>query len=200
MSQANQNQILLDRRYKKNKGRYQIDLFIDKSKYLFDRKDPSPLKNRDLHPDVTNFICGSLEEIPQKYELTLNLLLSESYDSDQCEKIRESIRNYFFFEVSSLSFQLKKVFLKGMKALLIGSLILLFSIYMTYQIETFSNGPIRIFIKEGLTIFSWVSMWFPFHVFLYEWWPISEKKTIMGRGITMEIVFSLLQGPEVTSE
>ena len=56
--------------------------------------------------------------------------------------------------------------------------LIVFSIILIY-VETIDTKPLnylRSFIKEGLILVGWVSMWKPINIFLYEWWPLIEAK------------------------
>jgi hypothetical protein len=34
-------------------------------------------------------------------------------------------------------------------------------------------------IDEGLLIMGWVAMWRPIETFLYDWWPIRRRRTLL---------------------
>lgn len=41
--------------------------------------------------------------------------------------------------------------------------------------------------RESLTIGSWVSMWRPLEVFLYDWWPIRKEARLSDRLAVMPV-------------
>lgn len=44
----------------------------------------------------------------------------------------------------------------------------------------FGLGDVSSFFAEGLIILGWVANWRPIEVFLYDWWPLAAKATIVS--------------------
>ncbi|MGO4839202.1 hypothetical protein AB4144_43855, partial [Rhizobiaceae sp. 2RAB30] len=66
--------------------------------------------------------------------------------------------------------------------LLIGLAVLGFCLLLGQMFSAFySNGRIGHFIEEGLIIVGWVALWRPLEIFLYDWWPIAQKKKLYRR-------------------
>jgi hypothetical protein len=42
-------------------------------------------------------------------------------------------------------------------------------------------------IDEGLLIMGWVAMWRPIETFLYDWWPIRSRRTLLDEIAHMPI-------------
>jgi hypothetical protein len=34
-------------------------------------------------------------------------------------------------------------------------------------------------LRQGLVIAGWVAMWRPIQIFLYEWWPITRRRSML---------------------
>ena len=78
--------------------------------------------------------------------------------------------------------QLRQLFREGRTALVIGLACLATAIVAA---EVFAGligeGPTATFVRESLVIGGWVAMWRPMEVFLYDWWPIRNRRRIYDR-------------------
>lgn len=176
------------RRYRRDGKTYLIDIKVETLSFLFDEKDPSPLRNRDLHDDIVSYIIGSLNEIPEKLPVKLNLIIEDSSPGEvDRERIIGSIQNHFEFETHLKAIELRRTLRKGVKALTTGLAFLFVSLSMVHYISSNFAGFVWDYVAEGFSILSWVSMWFPIHVFLYEWWPIHDDLRIYRKAQGLEI-------------
>jgi hypothetical protein len=165
-----------------------IDLKLNNPRFLFDRKDPTPIKDRDLNEDVVSYIINSLEEIPKKYSVQLNIFFEKKGPDDPSkEKIKSAIENFFNFEKFSKQMELKGRFERGFKGLFIGIFFLSLCIITSHYLKGVNFPLLGEFVTEGVTVLGWVSMWHPIQIFLYEWWPIKEEITIFDRASLMNV-------------
>ena len=43
------------------------------------------------------------------------------------------------------------------------------------------------FLREGLTVVSWVALWRPLEIYLYDWWPVREEQRLLSRLARMHV-------------
>lgn len=177
----------LKKRYKREGKHFVIELELDEAKFLFDRKDPSPIRGRDLNEDTVTYIINSLEEIPKRYPTILRIHLKRGEMSRIfSKKIEIAIRNYFQFEAFNKTMELHATFKRGFISLIIGLSFLFFCTYLSSIIVN-TRDLFGRFASEGVTVLGWVSMWNPIQIFLYEWWQIRANKMMFLRASFMNI-------------
>ncbi|UCF37659.1 MAG: hypothetical protein JSU96_01975 [Acidobacteriota bacterium] len=181
----------VESRYRRDGKTYLIDIKVENLSFLFDERDPSPLRNRDLHDDIVSYIIGSLREIPLKSPVKLNILIEDGNPGDvDHERIVGSVLNHFEFETHLKAIELRRTLRKGVKAMLTGLGFLFLSLSSVHYISSNYTGFVWEYLVEGLSILSWVSMWFPIHVFLYEWWPILDDLKVFRKARALETEIS----------
>ncbi len=55
--------------------------------------------------------------------------------------------------------------------------------------------PIGHFVEEGLIIVGWVALWRPLEIFLYDWWPIAQRKRLYRRLADASVSVSFYDTP-----
>ena len=184
---------LLKKRYRREDEKILVEVKLDNPKYLFDRKDPSPIKDRDLNEDVAEYIVSSIREIPQRYITKLCIYFKQGDNGlYSAERIKSAISNYFLFEAFETQKRFKQTLKLGLRSLLIGLSFLFLCIYMS---KLFHNSAELFWnlVIEGLTVLGWVSMWYPINIFLYDLWPIRTQLKSHLRISEMEIEINYLE-------
>ena len=111
-----------------------------------------------------------------------------------------AIREYFLYRSDILDKKLNTILKLGLKSLLVGLSFLLIAILASAGVENYlSHEHLKSFLKEGLILIGWVSMWKPINIFLYEWWPLAEGKTEMLAISNIDVKI-IEVGPESESE
>jgi len=67
----------------------------------------------------------------------------------------------------------------------LGLLVLLLT--LAEAVSELLTGHLRQILREGLVITSWVAMWRPLEVLLYEWWPLARRRRQIARILDAEI-------------
>lgn len=156
-----------------------IDLRLNSLEQLYDHLDPSPLVERDLDHNIADYLVESLEEISAKEKVQIRLYLKTPSSTQGVHTARQAMRQYFEFEGEASSKKLKAIFRKGRKALLIGLSFLSFTTALSHTFE--ATGLWSSITKEGLALLGWVAMWYPVNIFLYDWWPIVDRRKIFQK-------------------
>lgn len=177
-------------RYRQENGIYCIDILLTSILQLFDRKDPSPFKEKDLDEDFSRYLSLVMREISDGSKVKLVIKMQEHHPSFlKAKDIEEAIDTYYSFELESSQNDLNLLFKQGRITLLLGSLFLGFC-YSLYYFTKDQQGLFFGFLGESLHVMGWVAMWKPINLFLYEWWPVRDKIKLLKRlsKIKVEII------------
>ena len=85
-----------DKRYRMEADRACIDIELKTARQLFDERDPSPFRERDLSADAVEYIVGAAEEIPASIPLSIVLFIAEPPTERVSDAtIFEAVRTHF---------------------------------------------------------------------------------------------------------
>ena len=177
-------------RYRKEGDTIVIEVALQSVSDLFEDKDPSPIRLRDIKPSVETYIVNCVREIPLDQKLRVDFCFYDYAPSEHDEvRLEKSIRNFFNYsaQVEMLSFKFK--IKNGLKSFVIGLCFLFACIYISHTFENSEHNLLQAFFGEGLSVLGWVSLWTPVQIFLYEIWPILSMSRSLRRCSELEISF-----------
>jgi hypothetical protein len=166
-----------------------LDLYLADTRQLFNSMDPAPFRQRDLDANAAAYIVAWAEEAPVGQPLSMVLHLgSGSTTEADAAIVRESVREYFQRRAVATRRQLRQLFRVGRYSLLIALVFLGLVIVVSESIAgLFSKERYASLIEDSLVIGSWVALWRPLEIFLYEWWPISAEAKLYDRLGQMDV-------------
>jgi hypothetical protein len=166
-----------------------IQLRLRELAQLFNSLDPSPFSEQDLDHDAEEFIVSSARELPRHHDLRLVLNLEKSLPAPQTdEAVGDAIRHYFAYRASINRMELRDFLKRGRTSLLIGTAFLAGCLLLDQAIgRRDASGALRSIAQEGLTIAGWVAMWRPMEIYLYDWWPLKRRGTLLSRLSRMKV-------------
>lgn len=171
----------------KKTSAYMIEISLDDYAELFNGWDASPLRRRDLEPELLEYIEQAGKEIPIKNNVELYLYLpSELRDDEKEFRSRTGIKNNFRMVLFLINRSLKNIYRQIMTNIVISTLFLIaaYLIKNNINLDMFST----IFV-EGLYIGGWVLLWEAFSLFFFNSYEIRQRKKIFLRFIDMDILF-----------
>lgn len=134
-----------------------------------------------LQTDAEEFIIEEAEALPLKAPINIkvHLALSEVKYKDD---IAPAIRRHFSYRREQSQKEYKRIFKYGWRILFIalGLLAVIFSITEIAFYYMPDNKPVR-FIHESFIILSWVALWRPLELLLYEWYPVKTDINLYSR-------------------
>jgi hypothetical protein len=153
---------------------------LNRASQLFNSLDPSPFNEKDLDKDAEEFIVGWLRDIGDKdFRICVGLPANEPVVPEQ--DIAKAIHHHFDYLLKNEQRQLRLQFRRGRIALFIGLAFLALCLALRQVASQVLSEPFDQFVGEGFLIVGWVAMWGPIDVFLYGWWPISERSKLYRR-------------------
>jgi hypothetical protein len=177
-------------RYKKSNGTVVIEIAVDNSKQLFNARDPSPFKERDLDEDFVISIVNSVQEFPMPTLMKIKIYISNEFDLEESNQIiiKQAIQSYFRYESRLSVYQLQKRLRSARLFALIGIVILVVCLSLSEYLDSLNSKLSMIRMTSvGLSIIGWVALWHPIEMLLYEWIPIREQRLYFDKIANLDI-------------
>lgn len=165
---------------------------------LFNSLDPSPFRDRDLNADAEEFIVRWAQELPARSKFRLVIQVDHPPPPQVAQGIEEAVRHYFANRVDQKQNEFRQLLRRGRRSLIIGLLFLAGCLVASEVLASRASTLARI-IGESLIIVGWVAMWRPLEIYLYDWWPLREQRTVLEKlarmPVRLEIQSSKLDRP-----
>ncbi len=164
-------------RYRKESGKYIVEIAVPEYNHLFDERDPTRFRRKDLDDDAVEYIVSAVQEITIPRLSHIEIFLEKATSLEEQNVVTEAVHNFFEYESDMMKRKINSTFKKGLKSLLIGIVFLSLAILGTVFLKD-RDHFLALFFKEGVLLIGWVSMWKPINIFLYDWWPMADLKKI----------------------
>lgn len=154
------NEIKLDElfRFEKNTNSYIIDIFVDHYESLYSTLDFSPFKNKDLDDDLIVYLEDSIEDIPFKYNLLLNINMPQNvYDQVKETRGIKEIKHYFLYLHKKKKKEIYEIYRAAMGNFITG-ILFIFAISIIKKNLSVTHLVWEIII-EGFYVGGWVFLW-----------------------------------------
>ncbi len=166
-----------------------IEIHVGEMRQLFDAMDPAPFRERDLDPKAVEFIVDSGQEAPRDVPLALIVHVSQqAATAEDAVVLQQAVREYFAHRAGATRIRLQRLFRIGRVSLLIGVLFVgaanVLGDLVIGVIGRYDFGKV---LKDSFAIGSWVALWRPLEIFLYDWWPIRDEARLFDRLSAMEV-------------
>lgn len=166
----------------------EIQVLVPHIGRLFNPMDPSPMRQKDLDPDVEEFIVSWGRELPRKSTPSLTVRVEEGADVADTAEVAAAIHAFFAQRADVNARRLRQLFRIGRASLAIAIVVLGASIAAGELLVWASVGSgIGRAIGGTLEIGGWVAMWRPLSIFLYDWWPIAADIRLLRRLAEMPV-------------
>lgn len=170
-------------RYRVEHGRWCIDITVRRARQLFDSRDPSLFRERDLDEQAVEYLIGSAREIHGSKPLAIIITLTEPLEPPlTAEVLTEAVHSHFTYQLAQLNRQLEAHWRRGRGFLAVGLTVLAVFLALAEIAETMlAAGALRDILRVGLVITGWVAMWRPLKVLIYDWRPLVEERRQVQR-------------------
>lgn len=99
-------------------------------------------------------------------------------ESDPNTLAREAIHNFFRYKAELTRHQLNQLLRHGRVSLAIGFSFAAVCLLAADAVGELATGTFSTILRESLTIVGWVAMWRPMQIFLYDWWPLAQRRRL----------------------
>lgn len=147
-------------------GNLIIEILLEKHIYLFNEWDNASFKRRDLDPDLIYFLEECFQEIPLKYDIQLNIAITEEErDLVREADITKGIRTQYTHYLRAEERGLKELFMRAMLYVITAFTLLLAASVLEGRLIV---HPLTTTLLEGFYVGGWVFAWeaissFSFH-------------------------------------
>jgi hypothetical protein len=175
---------LSEKHLQQHSGGARIDVRVGDIRQLFDSMDPSPFRERDLDPKAEAFILESARELPRRLPLRLVVSLTEAPPADaDDETVAQAIRDYFQQRAAVTRSALRRMLSTGGWSLLIGlAFVAAANVLGDVLSRQFGDhSSYGRLLHESFVIGSWVALWRPLELLLYDWWPLLTDARLHDR-------------------
>jgi len=173
--------------YIKESNAFIIDLQLDKYNDVYSEWDFSPIFNRDLNEDLTQYLMECANEIPLKYKIVVRFfILNQEVDNLREAKSTLSFRNYFTYQLRKVKNKRLEVLGDILKSLLLGVGLLVLSSYVSQNSNMPSFGSI---LEQGLLIGGWVMIWEMFSATFFRMSRINRRLRLIDRLVKSEVQY-----------
>jgi hypothetical protein len=166
-------------RYRVEDGVHAIDVRIASLEQLFDNRDPAPFRVRDLDPDFVEYLTGAAEDLMPHGPFRVVLWLSGP--STPTVDVAQAVRSHFEYELQRSRRRRRRQRRAGLIMLALSVMMMIALISAAQLIARLPVSGVRDAIREGLVILSWVLMWRPIDLLIFEWLPVHRQHTVLRR-------------------
>lgn len=166
-----------------------IDMVTRSAHQLFDMRDPSPFRERDLDDDAVEYLLTSAREIGHRAKLRVVITIEGERDAVLDEReIVAAVRAHLEYERGRQVRKVRELLALGRRFLLVGSGALALLLSAAELTRFLPKGHAVQILREGLVITGWVAMWRPLELLLFDWWPHLEQRRVVESVLAGEIV------------
>jgi hypothetical protein len=181
-------------RYRVDNGEPAIDIRLGNIEQMFDNRDPAPFRERDLDLDLVEYLMAAGEDLTPQGEFRVVFWIEKPC---QPNEIEGAFRAHFDYELDRLRRRRRRHRRSGMIALAIAVTLVVVLLSLSQLVATEIPGSLGVALKEGLVISSWVVMWRPIEILIYDWIPVWRERKVMNALLRAPIEVRTGKGPEV---
>lgn len=181
-------------RYRREGGRTCIDVRVRSIEQIFDNRDPMPFLERDLDDEVAQYLTECATDIGR--EPLRVAFWSETSSLDEAA-VQKAFRNHFDYELGRARRRVRASARSARNGFFIGiALMVVLRVISEVFVMQLSPGDARRILHEGLVIVSWVALWRPIDLVLYDFWPVRERRQIIEQLRDAEVSLRVGDAPE----
>ncbi len=174
-------------RYRSEDGRICLELRVRDVGQLFDNRDPMPFLDRDLDDEVALYLTECAGDVGRPDPLRVILWVEQSALSEA--EVATAFRKHFEYELERARRKLRVSMRTARTGLLVGLAVML-GLLATSEVLVMrlTAGDARRILHDGLVIVSWVALWRPIELLLFDLWPVRERRALLERLRDAEVV------------
>jgi hypothetical protein len=179
-------------RYRLENGEPTVDIRIARIEHLFDNRDPAPFRDRDLDPDVVEYVVGAAEDLAAHPGARIVFWLDKPCQPIEIER---AFRAHFEYELERIDRTRRRNRRAGQLALIAAAVLVVALVSLAQLVGNLVHSSIGAGLKEGLMISCWVLMWRPVEILVYDWIPWRRQRRVLHKLIAMPIDVRSGKGP-----
>lgn len=177
-------------KFDETRDTYLLEISIENYNELFNAWDASPIRKKDIDPELAEYLEQVGVDIPLKENIEIIFLIPKKARNEAFEtKSKKAFLNYFNANIHFINRTLKSNLRKVFAYLLISFMFITVAYVLNSSSVTLSFD----IIKEGLFIGGWVFMWEAFSLFFFSTSEIIAKKRRLQRFANTKILFHYIE-------
>lgn len=184
-------------RYRLEEGQPCIDVKSESVGHLLDNRDPAPFGERDLDPGLAQYLLDAGDDLMKRGRYRVVFWLDQPSPPDAIE---QAFRGHFEDVVERIHRTRRRRRRTGQVTLVLAVGLVVGLLMLSQLVATMVPGSLGVGLKEGLVISSWVVMWRPVEILIYDWIPVRHERNVALRLLDAEIHVRAGRPPESRME
>jgi len=166
---------------------YIVEVSLDDYAEIFNGWDASPLRRKDMEPELVDYLEQAGEEIPKKERIEICFYLSrDKKDLDKEQKSIVGIKNHLKVIMSFINKKIYRLYRQIITYFLLSTIFITTAYLLRGQAET---SLFFVIMVEGLFIGGWFLLWEAFSTFVFDSHETRRRKRIFSRFLISAIYF-----------
>jgi hypothetical protein len=162
--------------YRTENGDAILDVRVSTLDRLFDNRDPAPFRERDLDPDLVEYLVDSARDIGTSQRMRIVFWIAEPCPP---EEVKAAVQTHFDYEIDRATRLRREHRRTGWVALLIAAIAVVGLTGLGGFVANAIDGTLGAGLREALLISGWVLMWRPIEVLVYDGIPFRRERGIL---------------------
>jgi hypothetical protein len=163
---------------------------VDDYTDIFNGWDPSPVRRRDLDPDLVDFLEQCASDIPVEFPVELQFYVPEAKcDKDKETRTIEGIKNNFSFTAHFIGKELEEIRRKVLRYAIASLAFLSIGYISRHYVDP---NMFTTILTEGISIGGWVFLWEAFSLSFFSGQEIHNRLKGYRRFQESKITFNRL--------
>jgi hypothetical protein len=171
-------------RYREEQGVRCVDVRVGTIEQLFDTRDPAPFRERDLDPDLAEYLLDAGEDLSEEPSFRIVFWLDTPCRPGEIEAAVHAHLEGLIARNKRLRRRGRRI---GQVTLALAIVLVVGLIALSQFVGSHVAGSLGAGLREGLVISGWVVMWRPIETLIYDWIPARHERTIAGKLLAAKI-------------
>jgi len=160
-----------------------IEVRVDEIAQLFHTLDPFPFREKDLDREAEDYIVGWARELPLNCPIRIVVHFPDTEAQTRAtQDLGEAFNRYFAGRAVAVQRDLSELLRVGRRSLAIGVSLLITCLVSAHVVAGyFADTTSKRLVEESFLILGWVANWRPLEIFLYDWWPVAQRRDLYRR-------------------
>lgn len=180
-------------RYRTEDGAPCIDVKVQRLEQLFDNRDPAPFRERDLDPDVAEYLLGAAGDLAAR---PFSIVVWLEHPAPPGTELADAFSAHFADVIARIRRRRRRDRRSGTVMLVLGIALVVVLFTLAQVIGAAVPGTLGAGLKEGLVISSWVVLWRPVEILVYGWIPLRQERRVVERLLAAELSVRTGKPPE----
>jgi hypothetical protein len=162
--------------YRTENGRPVLDVRVSSIDHLFDNRDPAPFRERDLDPDVADYLVDGGQDLRREPGIHIVFWLSRPCNDDE---IRNAVHAHFDYQLERARRRRREQVRTGWIMVTIAAVAIVVLVSLGELVSNRWTGALGAALREALLISGWVLMWRPVEVLIYDAIPWRRERRVL---------------------